>query len=174
MNKPTVYLAGPIVGCTKGEANDWRIYVAEKLAKHGIIGVSPLRCEPLIGERYTIGNMDPRFGTAKAIGSKNNYDVRQCDMTLAYIPKPEGGEITWLNAERSYGEWVPARHSWGTMCELSWAYILGKPAVLVSDDADVRNHPVINAQAGWVLEDLDDALDVLIGILGGYNGGKNV
>lgn len=157
-NKPTVYLAGPIVGCTKGEANDWRIYVADKLANHSIIGVSPLRCEPLIGERYTLGNMDPRFGTAKAIGSKNNYDVHKCDMTLAYIPTPTEGR----------------RHSWGTMCELSWAYILGKPGILVSDDADVRNHPVLNATAGWVLEDLDDAIDVIVGILGGYNGGKNV
>lgn len=157
--KNTVYLAGPIMGCTKTEANDWRIEFAKQLASDDIRGVSPLRCEPLIGERYSMDDPDPKFGTARVIGAKNVFDVRQCDMTLAYIPKPEPGRV----------------HSLGTVSELSWAYIIGKPTILVSDDLYIREHPVIGACSGWVLTNLDDALEVIVGILGGYTpGGKNV
>ena len=157
--KMTVYLAGPIMGCTVEEANDWRIDFAEQLAFNGIRGVSPLRCEPLIGERYSMHYPDPKFGTARVIGAKNMFDVRQCDMTLAYVPKPEPGRV----------------HSLGTISELAWAAILGKPTLLVSDDPFILEHSVLSACSGWVLTNLDDALEVIIGVLGGYTiGGKNV
>lgn len=155
-----VYLAGPILGCTKIEANDWRIYAHNLLIPHGIIGISPLRCEPLIGERYGAGYPDdPRFGTARAIAHKNLLDVKLCHMTLAYLPKPEPGR----------------KQSWGTICEVAWAKALDKPAIVVSDDPEVLAHPVVNSCAGWMLPTLEDGLDTLVGILGGYvPGGKNV
>ncbi len=158
MTTKYVYLAGPIMGCDKSEANDWREYVALQLKPYGIIGISPLRCEPLIGERYTASGVDPKFGTERAIGSKNVFDVRACDMTLAYLPTPPEG----------------AHQSYGTIIELAWAHMLNRPAVLVSDDPGVLEHPVIGTCAGWLLDDLDDAIQVLIGILGGYTGFKNV
>ena len=46
-----VYLAGPIMYCDRAEANDWRYEVANNLMEGGLVGISPLRCEPLIGER---------------------------------------------------------------------------------------------------------------------------
>jgi nucleoside 2-deoxyribosyltransferase len=158
--KPTVYLAGPIVGCDFDQANTWRWGVASALADHNILGISPLRCEPMIGDRYEAGYMCPKFGTAKAIGSKNRFDVRQCDMTLAFIPEPKG-DLDWPSI--------------GTICELSWAFADGKQTILVSDSQRIREHPVLNATAGWVLEDLDSAIDVIVGVLGGYaTGGKNI
>ena len=132
----TVYLAGPILDMTKDGANGWRDYAIEKLAEAGVRGISPLRCEPLVGKVYKAGYSCPKFGTAKAIGSKNLFDVRNCDMVIAYIPTPEEGK----------------RHSWGTMAELSWAYILGKPAILVSDDPLVRGIRYCRQlRAGWYL-----------------------
>ena len=38
-----IYLAGPIAGCNKSEANDWRAFVCGKFPP-GVVGVSPLRC----------------------------------------------------------------------------------------------------------------------------------
>ncbi|MDG5715635.1 hypothetical protein, partial [Acinetobacter baumannii] len=76
-----VYLAGPIVGCNKAEANDWLKSVDLELmreSKDRVRGISPLRCEPIIGERYLLNYEDPKFGTARAIGSKNMADVRWC------------------------------------------------------------------------------------------------
>jgi nucleoside 2-deoxyribosyltransferase len=146
----TVYLAGPITGCTKGEANDWRAYVSRALAERDIRGISPLRCEPIIGERYSPDYADPKFGTARAIASKNFYDVSACDMMLAYMPKE-----------------APAVSS-GTLIEIGAAKIIQKPIVLVSDDPRVVGHPVVNAAASWVLDTLDEGIEVVLGVLGDY------
>ena len=155
----TVYLAGPVLGCSGEQANGWRSMVASTLLRDNIRAISPLRCEPLRGERYGSSYSDPKFGTSQAIGSKNLFDVRTCDMGIYYLPVPEDG-----------------RHqSWGTMQEMAWAYVLGKPTILVSDDPEIRAHPVINANSSWAVDDLSEAMDIVVGILGGYvEGGKNV
>ena len=77
--KRFVYMAGPVLGMTEDQANDWRQYAARELEPHGIIGISPLRCEPIHGETYEAGYPDERFGTARAIMSKNLFDVKACD-----------------------------------------------------------------------------------------------
>lgn len=159
MSSKTVYLAGPVLGQNREGANGWRHYAADKLKDFGIIGISPLRCEPLIGAKYpneTPG--DNKFGSARAIASKNLLDVKMCDLTLACLPLREDG----------------SHQSYGTIVELSWAHALGKPVILVSDDPGIYKHPVINSCAGWVLKDLDEGLEVITGILAGYTGGKNV
>ena len=152
MNRPLVYLAGPIVNCDSGEANDWRRDLMIRLAEKNIVGISPLRCEPAIHGRYDLGYADDRFGTARAIGSKNLFDVRHCTMTLCYLPR--------ALAERS--------PPYGSVSELAWAHVLGKPTVLVSDDPFIRAHPVINCNAGWLLSTLDEAMDVIVGVLADY------
>lgn len=154
--QPTVYLGGPILGATKGEANDWRKDIAATLKAHGIQGVSPLRCEPLVGDTYAAVYDDPRFGTARAITSKNVFDVKNCNMMIAYFPDVE-------------------RISLGTLAEMQWAFAWGNPAIVVSTDPRVMAHPVLTHTAGWLLHSLDDAVDVVVGILGGYTAkGKNV
>ena len=158
MSKKHVYLAGPILGCTGSEANDWRQLVDRNFNELGIIGISPLRCEPLIGERYTAEHPDPRFGTARAIAAKNRFDVRNCDITLAFLPKPEEGRT----------------QSYGTLVEIAWADAYGKQVILVSDDPKILAHPVIDACVDWKLGTLEEAIDVCIGVLDGYVGGKNV
>lgn len=145
--KRTVYLAGPIGGCTKGEANDWRRHLEYKLRAHGIMGISPLRCEPVIDERYDPkGYPDEKFGTNRAIGSKNEMDVRMCDMMIAFLPTI----------------------SMGTLIEIGMAKALNKPLIIVSEEPDINFHPVIQYCASWWLNDLDDAADVVIGVLGDY------
>ncbi len=142
-----IYLAGPIAGCNKSEANDWRKFVCEKLP-NGIIGVSPLRCEPLIGKRYKLAYDDPRFGTPKAIAAKNWFDSNRCDMVLAYLPK----EIS------------VRRPSYGTVIEIGWAIGMRKPLILVTDDPQVRDHPLIAANVPWVFPDFEPALETIAGL----------
>ena len=84
MTKKYIYLAGPIAQCNYQEANDWRSYVRDKLHTN-IIGISPLRCEPMEGETYGPGN-DPRYNSPGAIAAKNWYDTEKCDLILAYPP----------------------------------------------------------------------------------------
>ena len=160
MTKRFIYLAGPILGCTGKEANDWRKYVSDILKPHGIIGISPLRCEPLIGTTYNATyDIDPCFGTARAIAAKNLYDVQNCDLTLAYLPIPPAGK----------------HQSFGTIGEIFWSHGLNKRVILVSDDPEINNHPVIDSVVNWKLTNLDQAIKVCIGVVGGYcDNGKNI
>lgn len=148
----TVYLAGPITNKTIAGANDWRHHVDRLLGREGIRSISPLRCEPPRGDRYTISNADPQFGTPRAIGSKNRMDVRMCDLTLAYLPK----------------EFNDPWPSVGTISELAWAAMINKPTILVSDDPRIFGHPVIDSNSGWILPDLDSAIEVIVGIFRDY------
>lgn len=147
-----VYLAGPITDCDRGEANNWRDYVFAKLLKHNIRGISPLRCEPLVGDRYKIEYADPRFGTAKAIASKNFYDVQACDILFAYMPAD-------LN-DRALSQ--------GTLAELHWGFALRKSTILVSDCEKIIRHPVNQAAASWILPTLEEGVDVVVGLLADY------
>jgi len=149
---------------TYGSANHWRRFVSERLSEETdgkIVGISPLRCEPIVGDTYKAGYNDPRFGTARAIGSKNLFDTVNCDMVLAYLPKPDPVPVGW-------------HQSYGTIAEVAWGRGLDKPVLLVSNDAEIINHPVINFCANWLLDDLEQAIETIVGILGGYVGGKNV
>lgn len=164
MRERFVYLAGPILGCTEGEAKDWREQVDydfrhQTTVPGRLVAISPLRCEPAIDGAYYKGTYDdPKFGTGRAIVAKNLFDTKACDMALIYLPKPAEG-----------------RHqSYGTMMELAWAFALGKPTILVSDDPEILGHSVVTANASWILDSLDEAVDLIVGILGGYVGGKNV
>ena len=113
MNKKYIYLAGPIAQCSYQEANDWRDYIRSELHQN-IIGISPLRCEPMHGETYGPGN-DPRYNSPGAIAAKNWYDTENCDLILAYLPRE-------LNERRP---------SYGTTIEIGWAIGLKKPIILV-------------------------------------------
>lgn len=109
-------------------------------------------------ERYVANYPDPKFGTSRAIGSKNMYDVRTCDLTFAYLPTPTNGRS----------------HSLGTVVEIGWAHGQNKPVIIVSDDPFIKSHPVLNTCSGWMLDNLDDGIEVCVGLLDGYVGGKNV
>lgn len=157
-----VYLAGPIAGNTVPEAKNWRFDVNQmiKSKQHGITCISPLRCEPNPdGDQYKIlYDNDPLYGTYNAIGAKNNFDTLNCDITLAYLPKPK------LEGHQSYG----------TLIEVAWSKAHGKPCIVVSNDPDVFNHPLIKYCSDWVLKDLNQAVELIVGLLGGYVGGKNI
>lgn len=155
--KRYIYLAGPILGCNKSEANDWRMDMCSRFVEYNIVGISPLRCEPIVGERYGTEYADPLFGTARAIANKNFMDVKMCDVTLAFYPAPRlDGGTKW------------AKPSLGTTIEIGWAHALQKPTVVVSQDDFITKHPVVNACAGWMLKDLDQATELILGLLLDY------
>lgn len=156
MSERFIYLAGPIAGCNKGEANDWREYVSEKLTEisPNIKGVSPLRCEPIVGDVYALGYDDDKFGTPRAIASKNTFDTLMADVVLAYLPTPDLSD--------------GGRESCGTILEIGWAHREDKPVILVTDDPHYLKHPVMDRCADWKLTNFYDALEVIQGILGIY------
>ena len=151
MNQPTVYLAGPIMGQTETEAKEWRMDMEEFLGYHRVRAVSPLRCEPDVaaGATYQAQYDCNKWGTPRSIGSKNLFDVRNCDLTFAYFPKGHPPSV-------------------GTLIEIGWARALDKPVVVVAEDPVLFNHPVIIFCAGWMLGNLSEAVEVIGGLLGDY------
>ena len=153
--KKYIYLAGPIAGCTETEATEWRDHVCT-FFPHGIVGISPLRCEPLKkGLTYTDEGATPKmWSDPRAIATKNWLDTESCDLVLAYLPKE-------LNDRRP---------SYGTVIEIGWAIGLRKPLIVVSDDKQLMDHPLIKHNASWRLDSLDDAVEVINGLFGEYIG----
>lgn len=181
MNRPLIYLAGPIFGATGAEANDWRNDMTARLKPHGIGCISPLRCEPMIGERYDVAYQDPCFGTPAAIVAKNFLDLRACDLTLVYLPvPPELAEISDTAAFlaqqgfQSHADRLDRisrkspQRSIGTIGEISWAYALQKPCAIVSDDPLITSHPFTVVQPGWQLSTLDEAERLIVGLFSDY------
>jgi nucleoside 2-deoxyribosyltransferase len=159
MQRKTVYLGGPIAGLTEAQAKTWRAGVQEQLMEANIEGISPLRCEPALEGVYDVPQgaqlNDPCFGSPRAIAAKNEFDIRHCDMILVYFP-PLAGKTSLA---------VP---SVGTTIELGWAYGLGKSIVFVTRDKYLKAHPLVQHCASWSLDTLEEAVEVITGILGDY------
>src|SRR5579872_4741790 len=78
----TLYLAGPINGCSDGEANDWRSEVKERLGDIYEF-LDPMRHD------YRGLEMDP--GIAEKIVFNDMQDIFSSDVILANCPKPSVG-----------------------------------------------------------------------------------
>jgi nucleoside 2-deoxyribosyltransferase len=162
-----VYLAGPITGCTNSEANDWRAVFSDQLRRASrpilhrvdfdgseLIGVSPLRCEPIVGDIYAPEYDDNQFGNPQVIAAKNKEDVRRCDVTFAYLPATNPASV-------------------GTLQEIGWAAGMGKPIILVTDNDHVRENAVIKATVPWRFRESGEdgfgkSVEVIAGIFGVY------
>jgi nucleoside 2-deoxyribosyltransferase len=157
VSKILVYLAGPITGSTQAQAHDWREDMRCLLRRAGecFEGVSPLRCEPLPDDykRYGYDYEDPRFGTPTAIAAKNRYDVKRCDVMVAYFPQKYTVDI--------------GHPSIGTLQELGWSVEAGTPRIVVTDLEYISNNAVIRATCPWVFGEetgFQEAVDVIAGI----------
>ena len=151
--KKIIYLAGPIAGLNFTEANDWRTYCQKKF-EPGIVGISPLRCEPLEpGKLYAEDDsVIKMWSDPRAISCKNWLDTESSDLVLAYLPK----------------EMNDRRPSIGTIIEIGWAIGLRKPLIVVSDDDYVMEHPLIEHNASWRFGEIDEAIEVIHGLFGDY------
>jgi nucleoside 2-deoxyribosyltransferase len=155
--KKIVYLAGPIAGLNEEEGTGWRKDVASRLsdASYGdIVGISPLRCEPVkSGMNYDDpGAVEKLWSDPRSINAKNWLDTKSSDLVLAYLPKVYNDR----------------RPSIGTLIEIGWTIGLNKPLIVVSDDNQLLEHPLIKCNAAWRLNELDDAVEVIIGLFGEY------
>lgn len=99
MKRPTIYLCGPIQGCTAGEASNWRNTAASLLApQFGVL--DPLR------DKYNpdgagfrednapgtyAAHLTSRMYTDREIVMRDLQDIRQCRAVLRYFEKPSEG-----------------------------------------------------------------------------------
>lgn len=155
-----VYLAGPIANQTEKEAKTWRAQADDFFRAVGSIkGISPLRTAPPEPGVYKQSYLEDVWGQPRGVIEKNLFDVRNCDMVLAYLPQPAH---------------IHGQPSLGTISEIAWAKVLGKPVVLASNWPYVTKNMVVSQSCGWIVPTLEEACEICVGILDGYTGGKNV
>ena len=75
----TVYLAGPINGCSDSECKDWREWVKQRWPQHNYL--DPMRRDYRGSEAES----------AAEIVSGDKEDIRKSDVFVAFCPKPSVG-----------------------------------------------------------------------------------
>ena len=76
-----IYLVGPINGCTDSEANDWRTLIKYLLPEYEHL--DPMRRD------YRGREMDTGVSDEIVVG--DIHDCEDCDVAIAYRPKPSDG-----------------------------------------------------------------------------------
>lgn len=160
MVNKTVYLAGPIDGLSYAEGNDWREFARGRLGAADIKALSPQR-----GKNYIAGTelakemcfteQEKLFGdnplsTSRGLLTRDKFDALNCSVLFANF---KGA----------------TRVSIGTVMEISWAYLQGKPIVIVIEEDNVhRNHPMLRETFSYVTDNLEEGLDIVKAIFEGY------
>ncbi|MCV0439827.1 MAG: nucleoside 2-deoxyribosyltransferase [Hydrogenophaga sp.] len=157
----TVYLAGPIDGLSFQEGIEWRQLAQQELAVKGIKAMSPQR-----GKEYILANAeiagemdfckqeayfkDDPMSTARGILARDKFDALNCSVLL----------VNFLGAKRV---------SIGTVMEIAWAYLQGKPIIVVIEEDNIhRNHPMLRETFSYITDDLSVGLNLAKGIFEGY------
>lgn len=143
-----LFLSGPITDVSYGESADWRKYVASKMPR-SIKCISPLRGKEYLKNEKNIkaSYEDIPLSSGKGITFRDRFDVKRADAIL----------INLLGAKKV---------SIGSMIEIGWADTGIKPIILVMEkEENVHDHPMLKNAAGFIVDNLDDAIELAKKIL---------
>jgi len=145
----TVYLAGPISGQSYSAATGWRVLAERALNKHSIASLSPMRGKAYLShEQMLQDHYEQVLCTVKGITTRDRFDVARCDVVLMYLVGANQVSV-------------------GTMIELGWADAYRKPVVAVLEGADNPHwHGMVREIAGFVVPTLEEALGIVVTLLG--------
>ncbi len=149
----SVYLAGPITGCSFGECTDWREYVKRELAKVGIDGLSPMRAKEYLSSLSTISGTGKEYlhmgvlSTPRAVMTRDRFDTTRCDVVFMNL----------LGAKQV---------SIGTMIELGWADGKRTPIVCaIEPEGNPHEHMMVSEGIGFRVTSVEEGLHILKAIL---------
>lgn len=148
MNKPTVYLAGPISNKSYNESIEWRNYVASHLQPE-IDCFSPLRGAYYLKNEKNIASCYDEYtlSTQEGIFTRGFYDCQKQDLIF----------VNLLGATKI---------SIGTVMEIAWGKSFNKPIVLIMEkDKNPHDHPFIRAACPFRVETLEDGILITRSIL---------
>lgn len=154
LNKPSVYLAGPITGLTYDDGQDWREYAKQQLAPE-VDAFSPLRAKPYLralGVLDNAGTPDSAYlglnalSEPQGITTRDRFDCMGRSMVL----------VNFLGAKTV---------SIGTCIELGWADAARRPVVIVMEEDNVHRHAMVNQIGGFIVPTLENALTICKAVL---------
>lgn len=129
MRRYTVYLAGPISGCTYAGCVDWRQVFKDSMPDC-IAALSPMRGKAFLDDGSRI---DPRaydenvLSTQEGILCRDHFDCCRADVIIVNLQAATAPSI-------------------GTCMEIAWGHHLNTPMIFIMDEEDeVHDHPMILA-----------------------------
>ena len=140
-----VYTAGHIRGLHYDDAIGWLDKAIEGLADD-IELISPMRAKEFLRGQIINGTYeDDLMANRRAVIARDKWDVRRCDVVLANL------------------DLAPDKVSIGTICEITLAYELRKPVIIIMKEPgnNKNNHPFVTLEASWVVSSIEDAIYVL-------------
>jgi nucleoside 2-deoxyribosyltransferase len=153
--RPSIYLAGPVYGKTALDAIEWRNYVTQKL-ETVVDCYSPLRAKQFDHEGVFTGTCSKEpLWTDRGITTRDRLDVMRCDGLI----------VNFLGATRV---------SIGTCVELGWADAWRKPTIVVMEEENIHNHPMVRDIAGYIVRDLDAAVTLAKALFTPHDPNRNV
>lgn len=147
-----VYLAGPIAGLSWEAATAWRIRAKKQLNANGIEAYSPLRgreFEALKGTRRIQSAHNAPHGilrTSRGVTTSDRFTLAWCDLVVLNLL-------------------YTSKVSIGSMVEIGWADANRIPLVVAMVEGNIHDHPFVRECAGYIVEDVDDAIDVAVTVL---------
>jgi len=147
MKSYLVYLAGPISGLSFIESTNWRQYVIDNLDTQ-IEGLSPLRKKEYLKDHDNItGHYDEwPLSTQRGIYARDRFDCHRADVVL----------VNLLNTQIV---------SIGTVIEIAWAAQNNTPVVLIMENGNIHDHPMVREACPFIVHDLDEAIGLVHALL---------
>jgi hypothetical protein len=153
MDHYRVYLSGPIWGRSYIEATEWRNQVYEELADYAEI-LDPMR-DRLLPDGMSeddpilscLTSEDPSLATDRGIVARDYYDTITSNLLI----------VNLTGATRA---------SIGTIAELSWAYHLHIPTIVIIEPDSVHDHAFVREMTSYRVKDIDAAITVAKSVMG--------
>lgn len=148
MNRPSIYLSGPIAGTDYKECTSWRDYVSNELKEFKCL-------DPMRGKSY-LNNAGPisddvtkntkgfknYLASDQAIMTRDSWDSFNCSAMF----------VNFLNVKKV---------SIGTCMEIAWGFQRRIPMVVCMGKGNLHDHPMIRAASPFVVEDLDSGIKLI-------------
>lgn len=148
-----VYLAGPIAKCHFDQVTSWRKEVADKLPGN-VIALDPMRDKDYLTGKVIKDIKSTHFLTnANGVMSRDRNDV-------LFI------------ADLFFANFLGASEiSKGTMIELGWADSKRIPIILVMEEGNIHNHPMVRQAAHHITDNLEKGIEIVASY---FSFGKNL
>jgi hypothetical protein len=151
LNQKLLFLAGPLTGISYEEAISWRTYVKQKLPNN-ITAFSALRGKNYLSDKAILRNYyaDKPLSTPKGTITRDRNDITHCDALF----------VNLLGANQI---------SIGSMFEIAWADLKRIPIIVVMEQENVHEHVFVREAAGYVTQDIDEAINITISVINQNN-----
>lgn len=149
MNKPSIYLAGPIAGQSYDNATEWRDEVTTIFNSSGIECFSPLRAKTYLARETSIADSYDTIvmSSQRGIYARDFHDCRTKDAIF----------INLLGTTRV---------SIGTVMEIAWGAAFNKPMVLVMEkENNLHDHAMIREACPLTVPTIEEGIHLMKALL---------